>query len=234
MQWFRRSSFAAALLAVSSVPALAQEPQAPLPASTGPWGDGLYLELDFSLGDSENPNTNADFGVDLDWSTSFGLGVGYRTGLLRFEGEFNTHFYRVGSLDLGVESPFAAADYAGGVNATNLMANLYVDFPKAGNMRPFLGAGYGIAWVEAEYSESVCFIYCFSTNNTVVDDSDRTVAWQAMAGLSFARSADLEWYLGYRYYQTGDLDFRTESGVPFRQEGIRDHAFMAGFRFLAN
>jgi len=161
--------------------------------------------------------------------------MGYRLGPVRLEGDFNTHFYRVGSLDLGLASPFATADYAGAVRATNLMANLYVDLPAAGKMRPYLGAGYGVAWVEAEYNESVCFIYCFSTSNAVVDDSDRTTAWQATIGASIGTaSPDREWYMGYRYYETGDLDFRTLSGVPFQQEGIQDHAFMVGFRFFIN
>lgn len=221
------------LLAISAGPATAQEQPVPMPEARQPWDSGFYYLFDFSLGDSKNPNTDADFSVDLDWSTSFGFGMGYRLGPVRLEGDFNTQFYRVGSLDLGPTSPFATADYAGAMRTGNLMANLYVDLPTAGNMRPYLGAGYGVSWVEAEYNESVCFIYCFSTSNSVVDDSDRTTAWQAMIGASFGTSSpNREWYIGYRYYETGDLDFRTLSGVPFRQEGIQDHAFMAGFRFF--
>lgn len=225
------------LLAMLAFPALAQEQPGPtpLPNAAEPRAGGFYYLLDFSLGDAENPDTDADFSVDLDWSTSFGMGFGYRAGLVRLEGEFNTHFYRVGSLDLGPSSPFPPADYAGGLHVANLMANLYMDFPTAGAMRPFVGAGYGVAWVEAEYNESVCFIYCFSTNNAVVDKSDRTHAWQAMAGATFRRpESDVEWFLGYRYYETGDLDFITESGVPFRQDRIQDHALLAGFRFFVN
>ena len=224
---------AGVLLAIPSLPAAAQEQPAPLSGVQQPWADGFYYLLDFSLGDSENPGTDADFGVDLDWSTSLGFGFGYRIGPLRLEGELSSHFYRVGSLDLGPASPFPAADYAGGMQALNAMANVFIDLPAAGRMRPYLGAGFGIARVSAEYNESVCIIYCFSTSNEVVDDWDRVNAWQVMGGLSFqAWAPNREWFIGYRYYETQDLKLRTLSGVDFTQEGLQDHAIMAGFRFL--
>jgi opacity protein-like surface antigen len=214
-----------------------QRPQEPtrLPGAKEAWDDGFYYALDFTLGDSANPNTDAGFSVDLDWSSSAGFGVGYRLGPLRLEGQLLTQFYRVGSLDLTGGSPFPLADYSGGIRTLNGMANLYIDLPAAGKMRPYIGAGYGLARVSADYNESVCYIFCFSTQNEIVDDWDKVNAWQGMLGVSFASaSPNMEWYIGYRYYETEDLDFRTLSGVPFRQEGLQDHAFMFGFRFLTN
>lgn len=220
-------------LAIPSLPVAAQEQPAPVTTAAESRGNGFYYMLDFSLGDSENPGTDADFGVNLDWSTSLGFGLGYRVGPLRLEAELSSHFYRVGSLDIGAASPFPAADYAGGMQALNAMANVLVDLPAAGRMRPYLGAGFGMARVSAEYNESVCIIYCFSTSNEVVDDWDRVNAWQVMGGLSFAGWApNREWFIGYRYYETQDLNLRTLSGVDFTQEGLQDHAIMAGFRFL--
>lgn len=228
---------AALALAIPSLPAAAQEQPAPapLPGAQQPWNDGFYFLLDFSIGDTKNPGTDADFGVDLDWSTGFGLGFGYRLGPVRLEAEFSDHFYRVGSLDLGPAAPFPTADYAGGMEAANGLANVLVDLPLTGRMRPYLGAGMGIARVDANYNESVCIIYCFSTSNEVVNDWDRVLAWQAMGGLSFSRgSGDVEWFIGYRYYETQDLNLRTLSGVAFNQDGLKDHSVMAGFRFLIN
>lgn len=205
----------------------------PFPEARDSGGSGLYYLLDFSLGNSKNANTNANFKANLDWSTSFGLGVGYRVGPLRIEGEFSNRFYRVGSIDLGVGSPFLVADYAGGIQSLNAMANVFVDLPTAGQMRPYLGAGMGIARVSAQYNESVCIIYCFSTSNEVVDDWDIVPTWQAMAGASFAMgSPNREWFIGYRYSETQDLKLNTLLGTTFVQEGIKDHSIMAGFRFL--
>ena len=226
---------AGVLLAISSLPAAAQQQPGPtpLPGAREPWGDGFYYQLDFTLGDAENPETDADFSVDLDWSAGIGFGVGYRVGPLRLEGEIFSQFFRVGSLDLGPASPFPAGDYSGGMHAVSAMANVLIDLPVAGRMRPYLGAGFGTAWVNAEYNTSVCFIFCFSTTTEVVEDWDRVDAWQAMGGLSFSRgSGDVEWFVGYRYYETQDLQLRTISGVNFTQDGLKDHSIMFGFRFL--
>jgi opacity protein-like surface antigen len=212
-----------------------QQGPTPLPGAPEAWDDGFYYMLDFTLGDSKNPNTDAGFSVDLDWSTSVGFGVGYRLGPVRLEGQLLTQYYRAGSLDLTGASPFPPADYSGGMRTLNGMANLYVDLPAAGKARPYIGAGYGIARVSADYNESVCYIFCFSTKNEVVDDWDKVRAWQGMLGVSFASASPaMEWYIGYRYYETEDLNYHTLSGVPFTQEGLKDHAFMFGFRFLVN
>lgn len=211
-------------------PAPAPAPFQPRPA----WPSGFYYLMDFDIGDSANPQTDAGFGVDLDWGLGMGLGVGYRVaGMVRLEGELHANWYRAGSLDLEPAAPFPVFDYSGGVWAVGAMANLVVDLPAWGSARPYLGAGYGFSRVAADYNESVCFIFCFSTENEVVDDWDFAKAWQAMAGISFANPAsNSEVFVGYRYFETDDLDFRTVSGTPFVQEGIKSHSLSVGIRFM--
>ena len=221
--------------AAQEQPAAAQEQPAPAPFQQRPaWPDGFYYLLDFDIGDSANPDTDQDFSVDLDWSLGTGLGVGYRlAGMLRLEGELHANYFRAGSLDLGPAAPFPVQDYAGGMWAVGAMANLVVDLPAWENARPYLGAGYGFSRVAADYNESVCILYCFSTENEVVDDWDFAEAWQAMAGISFSNgSPNSETFVGYRYFKTDDLEFRTNSGTPFMQEGIQNHTLSIGIRFL--
>ena len=165
-----------------------QQQPAPAPFEPRPaWPDGFYYVWNFDLGDAANPSTDAGFDVDIDWSIGTGLGVGYRFArMLRLEGELHANWFRVGSLDLGPAAPFPTADYSGGIWAVGAMANLVVDLPAWGNARPYLGAGYGFSRVAADYNESVCVIFCWSTENEVVDDWDFAEAWQAMAGISFS------------------------------------------------
>ncbi len=215
------------------VPAPGTAPaSAPISVERPAWSNGVYFEFDGNLGDALNPSTDADFGVDLDWLAGVGFGLGYRLGPVRFEGEFSPTYFRVGSLDLGGASPFAKADYAGGMWANSLMANVYVEFPAAGKIRPYLGAGYGQSWVTAEYNESICFIYCFSTDNEIVNDWTRVNAWQFMAGASFLfdQSAS-EWFIGYRYFATDELEFRAKGGPTFIQDRLESHSLHIGFRF---
>jgi opacity protein-like surface antigen len=205
-------------------------PIEPLPA----WSDGLYFLWNWDLGDSANPTTDADFSVDTEGSLGTGFGFGYRlAGMLRLEGEFHAQWFRVGSLDLGPGAPIVPFDYSGGLQATGLMANLFVDLPAWRTVRPYLGAGYGFSRVDAEYNESICIVICFSTDNKVVDDWDLAEAWQAQAGIAFTtREANSEIYIGYRYFETDDLKLQTLSGTPFTQEGIQSHTLSVGVRFL--
>jgi opacity protein-like surface antigen len=193
----------------------------------------LYFLLDFSLGDTKDAQTDADFDVSLTWTTAMGLGVGYRAGPVRLEGAWIHHFFRVEDLEVGLSAPFADGDYAGGVIADAFMASLYFDLPTGGRAKPYLGAGYGIATLEAKYNEAVCFLYCFSTENEIVDDWDNVAAWQAMVGVSFpTRTSTIEWYIGYRYFGTDDATMVTVDGDVFTQEGLNSHSVNGGFRFF--
>lgn len=252
MTVFRETSAAAAVLAALSIllappPAAAdhdtqqqQPPQSPPPTSQVPppaqftpdGSSGFYYLLDFDFGDAANPKTDADFDVDLDWSVGLGFGAGYRIAdVVRLEAEFHSNYYRAGSLDLGVSPPFAPADYSGGEWAQGLMANLLFDLPAAGSVRPYLGAGYGFSRVSVKYNEAVCFIFCFSTTNQVVNDWDFARAWQAMAGVTLSDGTNTEMYFGYRYFETEDLDFHTVGGTAFVQDGLQDHTLTFGMRF---
>ncbi len=214
------------------VPGTAPAP-APAASAKPPWSNGGYFSLDLNLGDAIDPSTDANFDVDLDWLLGIGLAGGYRLGPVRFEGEISATYFRAGSLDLRAGSPFAKADYAGGVSAERLMANIYFEVPSAGKVRPYVGAGYGVARVFAAYNESYCFIFCFSSKNEVVDDWTQVSAWQFMLGASFRQPREAsEWYIGYRYFGTEDLDFRARGGPAFIQDGLQAHSLNLGIRFL--
>ena len=215
-------------------PEQAQAP-APLPKNTidATRPGSLYFLLDFSLGDTKDSRTDADFEVSLTWTSAMVLGVGYRAGPVRLEGAWFHHFFRVEDLEVGLSAPFVDDNYAGGVTADGFMASVYLDFPTAGRAKPYLGAGYGIATVEANYNQAVCIIYCFSTENDIVDDWDNVAAWQAMVGVSFPTgSPTIEWYIGYRYFGTADATLKTVDGDAFIQDGLNSHSVNAGFRFF--
>ncbi len=206
---------------------------APIPAAAPATPAGFYFLIDLSTGDTKDSRTNAGFDVNLTWTSALNLGLGYRTGPIRLEGVLFDHFFRVAALEVGLEAPFEEDQYAGGVTAQGLMANVFYDIQAAGRAKPYLGAGYGYAKVEAIYSEAYCYYYCYSTTNDVVNDWDQVAVWQAMAGVSFpAWSPKTEWFVGYRYFGTADANLRTTNGIAFTQDGLQSHSVNGGFRFF--
>jgi opacity protein-like surface antigen len=91
------------------------------------------------------------------------------------------------------------------------MGNLLVDLPLSERVRPFLGAGMGLANVKIDRG---------------FDDSDDTVfAYQAIAGLGFPLTHVTTLDLQYRYFATADADF---DGTDVEYQ---THNFFAGLRF---
>lgn len=208
-------------------------PPPPPPPAESDWPDGWYYMADFSVGDTEDFNTNIDTRVETDFTLGISLGFGYRLGPTRLEAEYFSDYHRVYNVEIGASSPITAGDYAGRMGVTGGMANIFIDLPASGRMRPYLGAGLGVAHVRALYNEKFCFLFLFcSTPNDIVDDSDWAHAWQAMAGFSHrTEGSNTEWSIGYRYFETEDLEFVTTGGDPFRQENLKSHTLNIGVRW---
>lgn len=197
-----------------------------------PGSDGAYFTMALDFGTAANIDTDADFGADTDWQFGMEFGVGYRLGIVRLEAELYSRDVNVGSLDLGAGSPFPLADYNGTVWTSGLMGNVYIELPAGGSMRPYLGVGYGLSRVSATYNESICFIICFATDNVVLEDYDIVRARQLLFGASFPSQTEVvEYFVGYRYFETDDLDLTTEGGFSYVQRGIRSHTISGGVRF---
>ncbi len=94
------------------------------------------------------------------------------------------------------------------------MVNMLYDFETNSHVLPFVGGGLGVADVNAR-NERVGWT-----------DGDTAVAFQGLAGIEFALSADLSVHGGYRFFATsgaavgmGGDDYRThnvELGLDFR------------------
>ncbi len=196
------------------------------------WQAEPYYFIGFDMGGATDSGTDADFTADLGLQLGLNMGFGYRLGIISLEGELYGRSIQVNSLDLGAAPPFPVDDYRGGVWTSGLMGNLIVDLPVPGDIRPYLGVGYGISRVSAKYGDSSCFIVCTGAGNYVVDDYDIVMASQIMAGLLVLEpSQKVEMFVGYRYFATEDLEFSTIGGSGFRQDGIRSHIFSVGIRF---
>jgi opacity protein-like surface antigen len=111
-----------------------------------------------------------------------------------------------------ISFPGLNASVNGDISSLALMGNLLADLPLSERVRPFLGAGIGLARVEAN-------------SNDLGDEDDTVFAYQAIAGIGFPLTHVTTLDLQYRYFATADADF---DGTDVEYQ---THNFFAGLRF---
>lgn len=87
------------------------------------------------------------------------------------------------------------ADGQGRVTNFGLFANAFYDFNPEGTFKPYVGAGLGYQWADIEFRPS---------GVDVADDSDGGLAYQLMAGASFALSDSAEIFGQYTWRDRTD------------------------------
>lgn len=97
------------------------------------------------------------------------------------------------------------------------MINIVRDLAPFAAVRPFLGAGVGIAVSELEFNAPL----------VDVEDEDTAFAAQAIAGVAFKLTPNVALDVGYRYFWTDAADF---GPVSFRNDFDR-HEATVGLRF---
>lgn len=99
--------------------------------------------------------------------------------------------YRHGDLD-------AAGMTDGDIEVFSILKNIYVDLnnPRLNDVTPYLGFGFGAAYVDAEG---------FVDGAAVDVSSEWAFAWQVFAGTSFKLNEDAHLFAEYRYFSTEDV-----------------------------
>ena len=199
---------------------------------------GLYLVPTDS--DWSSTGEGATYATEIEWGAGFGLLLAYGFGAdsgLRGEVEVG---YRKSDADKlkgfseesdGVAISFDDIEFGvdGDMTTLSLMGNGIYAF-EAGSLRPYVGAGIGLARHDATIK-----LETVSVGGEVVDsrefgledapeasDDDVVLAYQVMAGVGFAMSEGTEVRLGYRYFATADADFEGD------EVSFASHNFEAG------
>jgi len=123
------------------------------------------------------------------------------------------------ALDLSTVSGTVAL---GEAHATSLMGNALYDLDTIGPMRPYIGAGVGLAKVEMDGAAPF--------GGSTLHGSDTVGAFQALVGASYRLNDQVDAFADYRYFTTRDADFTTASGVATSMN-ISTHSVLAGLRF---
>ncbi|GAA4014265.1 outer membrane beta-barrel protein [Sphingomonas swuensis] len=135
-------------------------------------------------------------GLDLD------LILGYDFGLIRAEGELG---YKRASLDeIGLRSApnglVTTTDAGGNVGVTSAMANLLLDFGNDDGVSFYAGPGVGWARVKMNNIAPDSATYD-------IEGKDSGLALQAIAGVRYAITPQLDVGVKYRYFRSSKLDF---------------------------
>lgn len=170
--------------------------------------------------------------TEVKWDAGFGLlfayGFGTEDGL---RGELEVGYRKAdidelkgisateGGVTVSVEDFELGLD--GDMTTLSLMGNGIVSFG-AGQLRPYVGAGLGLARHDGTLDAQTVTI---AGNEFAVEESsgdDIVFAYQVMGGVGFEMSESTEVRVGYRYFATGDAD------IDGDEVSYASHNFEAG------
>jgi len=126
-----------------------------------------------------------------------------------------------GSSNIGISVGDLVADGQGDVSNLFVMANAYYDFNTGGPLKPYIGAGIGVSFVDVDYSPSA---------TPIIRDEATSFAYQGIAGVAYEVSPSVDLLLAYRYRATTDVsveadlfaaDFEIENSASIVEAGLR-------------
>ncbi len=162
------------------------------------------------------PGQQADIGLNTTVDRSLGgafiaaVGYGFESGL-RVEGEVGfringLNHITLDSVDLAINPPGINGNLPIGIGTglngdtkvLSFMANLAYDFHTDMGLRPYIGAGAGVALLFTDASITVPLLGDVS----LIDDTAIAFAYQAMAGVDYPISTNWTVGLEYRFFGT--------------------------------
>ena len=162
---------------------------------------GMYVAPEDSTLSATGEDLSLDLNTDLKGGLGGALAFGYGAPVgLRGEVEVS---YRANDLDslLGVKLD-------GEQSALSLMLNgLYV-FDSNEKVKPYFGAGLGLSKRKAVLSAQTIDGEAIPG----ASEDDTVLAYQGMVGVIYPSSETMEVRFGYRYFGTGDVEFKEEEG----------------------
>lgn len=188
-----------------------------------------YVSFDMSLGAATDPAAGDIYRADHSLAFGGSFGVGYVFGPLRLEGQLRYESFLLNNLNPAPDGPITAADTLGDLSGFGVMGNVLYDFGASGGVRPFVGLGGGFLHLSGNYRKTACGLCPFESGPRVVGGSETVLAGQAMAGFRIPRTSKSgEWFIGYRYLKTDDVELNIVGFGPVTQDGTESHSLLVG------
>jgi len=215
----RRYLLAAVAAAAIASPAMARDGSGYVGLDLGPM---LIEDIDFDFGPSDDVLSNDALTVDHKTGYDIDLNGGYDFGMFRAEAEIGYKRAGIGDIFFNDTTiPPAVVNGDGHSSALSVMANGYVDF---GDNRwtGYVGAGLGLAKVKA----SVDFVDEFDDVEGSFHDSDTGFAWQALAGVKYAVTDNIDVGVKYRFFNVKNVNFNDDLDGETLSGKWRSHSLM--------
>jgi len=208
MRLFITTAAAALAMAGAAAAQTAGSPPAPASTAAAPTSGqyiavsgGLIGKTDYDYGFANGWSVDGDVKSGAQGAVAWGSSIG-----ANWRGEIALG-YRSQKVDSALTSNvgvFTATD--GKVKALSLDLNGYYDFPVSGPVKPYLGAGFGVAQVKID--------------DGLLDDKGDALTLQAMAGASVAVSPRISLFAEGRYQYTGSIKVKTTSPSGERNQKL--------------
>jgi len=190
--------------------------------------DGLYIEgligfgliPDLDIDTVQSPTLSGEASWDL--GVVGGGAIGYQFNkFLRTEINVQAGYNEVDSIDLGG----VKFEGEGDVVSMSAMGNVLVDLP----LNVWIDHPFGSKGVTPYVGLGVGYLY------TDVNDSNSSLAWNALAGVAFEVAPGMDVTLNYRYMRSTEKEKFSLAGIPGSDDRIEvrpeSHAFTVGIRY---
>src|SRR5687768_11754224 len=162
---------------------------------------GNYEDADESFGDAYV--VNYDLGYDIDAIAGYDFGVFRLEGELAYKRASVDGVNVITDIDLGTQGNWEG----GNVSTLSVMLNGLLDFGNDDGLSGYIGGGLGWASVDIRAATDTLDVL-------EIDDSDSHFAFQAIAGVRFAVSPNLDLGVKYRHMVVPNLTFHGEDNAP--------------------
>ncbi len=172
------------------------------------------------LEDADNTSPGfADINSEYEAGFNTGVALGYDWGKFRAEFEIS---YKENDID-ELQTLGVPAASTGDFSALSYLLNVFYDFENSSLVTPYLGAGLGIATINANNVASAGIINS--------DDEDTEFAFKFALGAAYHMSPSIDLLADYSYFGTSDPEFTNSvTGANFDSEFL-SHTLNFGVRF---
>ncbi len=159
-------------------------------------------------------------GGKTDWIWGGSVALGIQTKFLRTELEYNQSA-KANDIRHTTDGLYDIVQTS--QSHRSYMLNGYIDIPTNTSLRPYIGAGIGLAQVKNQID--------FLNTNTFTKRSENNFAYQLMAGLAWDFNYHWALDIGYRYVDNGDTSWNIADGAAKINFDSTEHQITAGIKY---